>query len=175
MKIETSLEQLPNGTWRAVVFELDEDGARSVAAISECSTQEAAQRSAQEWIKDCGYGEAEVVAILADVTLPADHKIELKPFTQHDWYGWAGCVSFPNGDGPLIATSDLGILVVDAQGVGLYVGDGDRETDCYFWVYKFASAAQARIWVSGLLVVFAGANTCEDLDALAKEAGFVPN
>ncbi len=176
--IQTSVEKdTASNIWRAVVWEIDESGAKSVAAISECATRDDALRSALDnyhtFLKESEDGAMGPVCTTAPkVTLPAEHKIELTPFTRIDWYGWAGAERFPNGDEPLIAASDLGVLILDAEGIGMYVGDGSLEDDSYHLEHKFANSEQARVLAGGVFARFADAKTVEELVALAKVAGF---
>ena len=56
--------------------------------------------------------------------------ITMREFTNTDWYGYAGCEAFPNGQPPLIAyvetPGDGGLcLVVDATGAYVELTDAD--------------------------------------------------
>jgi hypothetical protein len=59
-------------------------------------------------------------------------KVQLRDFTQTDWYGFAGAESFPDGRPPLLGevavdggdfhmNADGGLLLVDATGISLVV------------------------------------------------------
>ncbi len=79
--------------------------------------------------------------------------MQLTPFTKTDWYGYAGCESFPFGNPPLIghitvdgADTDI---IVDANGVALVVFNGDA--DPIMWTCDRAGLAARFMFLLGLV------------------------
>lgn len=68
-----------------------------------------------------------------DQTNPAA-PLAFRPFTQADWYAFAGAESFKVGRGreaePLIAEIEVegepGTIIVDANGASVFVGEGEE-------------------------------------------------
>lgn len=58
---------------------------------------------------------AEALAMLTRTTM--------RPFTQDDWYGFAGCTS----DTPMIGECDECILIVDGEGLSIIRDDDGSE------------------------------------------------
>ncbi|MHC4092972.1 MAG: hypothetical protein ACYSVY_22300 [Planctomycetota bacterium] len=75
------------------------------------------------------------VDVVPASTVPATtRKVELRPFTQHDWHGWAGCTPPSTGGEPLIGcgeadaagrwgddTPACATVLVDATGIGVHM------------------------------------------------------
>jgi len=69
-------------------------------------------------------------------------KVELKPFEERDWDGWAGAEKFPDGNDPLIGyipETDQA-AIVDANGIGLY----DPDMNGYMLSLKFHTQQGAK-------------------------------
>jgi hypothetical protein len=86
---------------------------------------------------------------------PSAATLTFRPFTQEDWFGFAGAERFTNGDEPLIAEGFFAadqrewFLVLDGSGGTLLVQDnphnehGGYRLDC-----PFESADVARAWAT---------------------------
>ena len=100
--------------------------------------------------------------------------VEFHPFTQQDWYGWAGAEAFPNGDQPLMATSNFGVLIVDANGIAIEIlnENGDDYLDGgYYWDWKMSvpNAKDAAVIATGVRFLFSTAESCADLREIVED------
>ncbi len=85
-------------------------------------------------------------------------KIEMTPFTKVDWYGWAGCEPFLNGNEPLIGATKIGAtevtVVADKNCIGFYldveVSDGTDFVMIEHNLGRFWSPAVVRAILEGL-------------------------
>jgi hypothetical protein len=69
------------------------------------------------------------------------------PFTEADWYAFAGAECWPNGDVPVLREIDTGLLIADASGASYFQGD---EGECYTLDRPFPSQAAAVGFLDGL-------------------------
>lgn len=70
--------------------------------------------------------------------------MELKTFDKTDWDGWGGCEPFDNGDDPLIADCELGVLIVDGSGAQFYIIDSEGCDISWYLAKHFSSAESAK-------------------------------
>lgn len=75
--------------------------------------------------------------------------MQLRTFEEHDWDGWAGCEPFDNGDDPLIADCELGILIVDGSGAQFYIIDSEGGDISFSLTKYFISAKSADEFFGG--------------------------
>lgn len=60
-------------------------------------------------------------------------------FSQTDWYGFAGCIPFSNGDQPVIRYVGNWAIIADGAQVGFYRYDEESDNfDVEFWFLDMA-------------------------------------
>ena len=68
-----------------------------------------------------------------------------RPFSQFDWYGFAGAESWPNGDQPVLREVGNYLLVADSGGVEAHLED-----DSWGMRVAFPAAKAACAFLNGL-------------------------
>jgi hypothetical protein len=94
----------------------------------------------------------------------------LHPFAKEDWYGWAGAERFSDGSEPLIGDFEDRTVIVDANGVGLYIGDDVFTQNGTSFMYRAKGESKEHLIKLAEQVLVAG-----DLDdEILERMGFYP-